>query len=116
MKFRQIISVPHENIEKYFRFPLPEFCIFAKKSKISQILDKKVKIVNINSLQGFNDVRPYTIQIENDRGPILQYASHMQLKIRKNKIMSYASHMQWTKQQRQAIARCEAHAIYRAQR
>ena len=58
MKFRQNIFVTHENTEKHFRTPPPEFCI---KSKISQILDKKVKIVNIYSLYGFNDVRPYTM-------------------------------------------------------
>ena len=49
MKFRQKIFVPHENTEKNFRTPL--------KSKISQTIDKKVKVANICSLWGFKDVR-----------------------------------------------------------
>ena len=58
MKFRQNIFVPHENIENNFRTPTPPLSFpFFKKSKISQILDKKVKIVNIYSLYGFDDVR-----------------------------------------------------------
>ena len=48
MKFRQNIFVPHENTEKNFRTPLS--FAFLQKSKISQILDKKVKIANIYSL------------------------------------------------------------------
>ena len=69
MNFRQIIFVPHENIEKHFRTPswVLHFC---KKSKISQIVDKKAKIVNIYSLKGFNNMS-YIVQCKNDRRSIL---------------------------------------------
>ena len=43
MKFRQNIFVPHENTEKNFRTPPPLSFAFLQKTKISQILDKKVK-------------------------------------------------------------------------
>ena len=62
MKFRQKMFLPHENTEKNFRtLPSPRVLHFCKRSRISQILDKKVKIANIYSLSGFNDVRPYTM-------------------------------------------------------
>ena len=50
MKLRQKILVLHDNTEKNFRTPPPWVLHFCKKSKISQILDKEVKIANIYSL------------------------------------------------------------------